>query len=58
MDDIATLEQQLVDRNVQPSDPSDVENALRPRLMGEFVDKTLVEKAGVSVRIAAHPSGR
>lgn len=37
MDDIATLEQQLVDRNVQPSDPSDVENALRPRLMGEFV---------------------
>lgn len=39
MDDIATLEQQIVDRDLQVADN---DNVLRPRLMGEFVGQRKV----------------
>lgn len=50
MDEIATLEQQLVDRNPQPADN---DNALRPRLMGEFVgQRKVVENLQLFIQAA------
>ena len=55
MDDIATLEQQLVDRNPQPADN---DNVLRPRLMGEFVgQRKVVENLQLFIQAARSRNG-